>query len=51
LQDPEFLEETKKLNMETRPQTGAQVDALVKQVAATPKPVLDKTARILGWKN
>lgn len=51
LQDPEFLEETKKLNMETRPQTGAQVDALVKQVAATPKPVIEKTARILGWRN
>ncbi len=51
LQDAEFLDEARKLNMETRPQTGAQVDALVKQVAATPKPVIDKTARILGWKS
>ena len=51
LADPEFLEETKKLNMETRPQTGAQVDALVKAVAATPQPVIDKTARMLGWKS
>jgi tripartite-type tricarboxylate transporter receptor subunit TctC len=51
LADPDFLEETKKLNMETRPQTGAQVDALVKAVAATPQPVIDRTARILGWKS
>jgi tripartite-type tricarboxylate transporter receptor subunit TctC len=51
LSDPEFLDETKRLNMEARPQTGAQVDALVKAVAATPKPIIDKTARILGWKN
>jgi tripartite-type tricarboxylate transporter receptor subunit TctC len=51
LADPEFLDETKRLNMETRPQTGAQVDALVKAVAATPKPIVDKTARILGWRN
>jgi tripartite-type tricarboxylate transporter receptor subunit TctC len=51
LMDPEFLDETKKLNMETRPQTGAQVDALVKAVAATPQPIIDKTARILGWKS
>jgi len=51
LADPEFLEETRKLNMETRPQTGAQVEALVKAVAATPQPVIEKTARILGWKS
>jgi tripartite-type tricarboxylate transporter receptor subunit TctC len=51
LADPDFLDETKKLNMETRPQTGAQVDALVKAVAATPQPIIDKTARILGWKS
>src|SRR5262249_54284116 len=51
LADREFIEETRKLNMETRPQTGAQVDTLVKAVAATPQPVIEKTARILGWKS
>jgi hypothetical protein len=51
LADPQFLDETKRLNMDTRPQTGAQVDALVKAVAATPQPIIDKTARILGWRN
>jgi tripartite-type tricarboxylate transporter receptor subunit TctC len=48
LADPQFLDETKRLNMDTRPQTGAQVDALVKAVAATPRPIIDETARILG---
>jgi hypothetical protein len=51
LQDPEFIAETQKLNMERRPQTGAAVQALIQQVAATPKPVIDKTARMLGWRN
>jgi tripartite-type tricarboxylate transporter receptor subunit TctC len=51
MKNPEFLQETEKLNMDIRPQTGAQVEALVKQVAETPKPVLAKTARILGWQN
>jgi tripartite-type tricarboxylate transporter receptor subunit TctC len=51
MQDPEFVQETQKLNMDIRPQTGTQVEALVKQVADTPKPVLARTAQILGWKN
>jgi hypothetical protein len=51
LADPEFRQEAEKLNMELRPQTGAQVNALVKQVAQTPKSILSKTARILGWQN
>ena len=51
MQDPEFVQETQKLNMDIRPQNGAQVEALVRQVAETPKPVLARTARILGWRN
>jgi tripartite-type tricarboxylate transporter receptor subunit TctC len=49
LKDPEFLAEAGKLNMQLRPQTGAQVSALSKQVTDTPKPVLERTAKILGW--
>jgi tripartite-type tricarboxylate transporter receptor subunit TctC len=51
MKDPEFLKEAEKLGMQIRPQTGAQVSALAKQVTDTPKPVLAKTAQILNWKN
>jgi len=49
MKDPEFLAEVRKLNMELRPQTGAQVSLLAKRVTQTPKPVLERTAKILGW--
>jgi tripartite-type tricarboxylate transporter receptor subunit TctC len=49
MKDPDFLAAGKKRNMLIRPQTGEQIEALVKKAAATPKPVLDETAKILGW--
>ena len=49
LKDPEFRKEAETLNMQLRPQTGAEVSARSKQVTDTPKPVLERTARILGW--
>jgi tripartite-type tricarboxylate transporter receptor subunit TctC len=51
MKDPEFLKEAAKLNMEIRPQAGAQVAALAGQVTGTPKSVLAKTAQLLGWQN
>jgi hypothetical protein len=49
LHDKAFLEEAAKHAMMIRPQTGAEVEALIKQAAATPKPVLERTAQLLGW--
>jgi len=49
LNDPEFGKEAEKLSLEIRPQTGAQVTELSTPVTATPKDVLVKTAKILGW--
>jgi tripartite-type tricarboxylate transporter receptor subunit TctC len=49
LNDADFLAEAQKLNMELRPQSGAQVSTLAKRVTDTPKPVLQRTAKILGW--
>ena len=49
LRDPEFLKEADKLNMQIRPQTGAQMTALSRRVTDTPKAVLARTAKILGW--
>jgi hypothetical protein len=34
-----------------RPATGAEVEAQVAKVAATPKPVLEEAARVLEWKD
>jgi tripartite-type tricarboxylate transporter receptor subunit TctC len=49
LNDSAFLEEAKKLNMLVRPLSGEELEDLVKRAAATPKPVLDKTAKLLNW--
>src|SRR5262249_51454092 len=49
MKDAEFLAEAQKLNMQLRPQRGADVSALAKRVTDTPKPVLERTAKILGW--
>jgi hypothetical protein len=49
MRDPEFVRETTHLNMSHRPQTGAQVTALIAQVNDTPKAILEKTAKVLGW--
>jgi hypothetical protein len=49
MRDQAFLEEAGKHAMMIRPQTGAEIAALIKQAAGVPKPVLDRTARLLGW--
>jgi ribosomal protein L1 len=49
MKDAEFIAEAQKLNMELRPQSGTQVSTLAKRVTDTPKPVLERTAKILGW--
>jgi tripartite-type tricarboxylate transporter receptor subunit TctC len=47
--DPELQAEARKMQLEIRAKTGAQLEALVKQAAEIPKPVLEKTQKILGW--
>ena len=49
MRDPEFIKEAARLSMQLRPQTGAKVTALTAQVNDTPKAVLEKTAKVLGW--
>jgi tripartite-type tricarboxylate transporter receptor subunit TctC len=49
LKDEALLAEAKKQSLEIRPKTGQELEALVKNAAETPKPILDKTATILGW--
>jgi len=49
MRDQAFLDEAGKHAMMIRPQTGAEIAALIKQAASVPKPVLDRTAQLLGW--
>jgi tripartite-type tricarboxylate transporter receptor subunit TctC len=49
MRDQAFLEEAGKHAMMIRSQTGAEIAALIKQAASVPKPVLDRTAQMLGW--
>jgi tripartite-type tricarboxylate transporter receptor subunit TctC len=49
MRDPQFVQEAARLSMQLRPQTGAQVTGLFRAVNDTPKAVLEKTAKVLGW--
>ncbi len=49
LRDKAFLAEAAQHAMMIRPQTGPEIAALIKQAAAVPKPVLERTAQLLGW--
>ncbi len=46
-----FLAEAQKLGMMLRPGAGAAVEALVKRVADTPKPIIAEAGRLLEWKD
>jgi tripartite-type tricarboxylate transporter receptor subunit TctC len=48
MKDPEFLEETKRARMEVNPITGAELQALLKDVYATPKDVIAKAAHAIS---
>jgi tripartite-type tricarboxylate transporter receptor subunit TctC len=49
LADPDLLADAKRLQLDIRPKTGAQLASMVKKAAETPKATLEKTAKILGW--
>jgi tripartite-type tricarboxylate transporter receptor subunit TctC len=51
VKDPAFQAEAEKLGMMLRPISGAEVEALVQRVAATPKPIIEEAARLLEWKD
>jgi len=48
--DKALLEEAATRHIIIRPQPGAALEALVRETAATPKPVIEKAVRLLGWK-
>jgi tripartite-type tricarboxylate transporter receptor subunit TctC len=48
--DKALREEAAARRIIIRPQPGAALEALVRETAATPKPVIEKAVRLLGWK-
>jgi len=48
MKDERFLTEAKKVNLEIQPLDAATVENLVKQVFETPKPVVERTRKLLG---
>jgi tripartite-type tricarboxylate transporter receptor subunit TctC len=51
IKDPAFQAEAARLGMMLRPASGAEVEALVQRVAATPRPIIEEAARLLEWKD
>ena len=47
MKDPEFLAETKKQKLDVEPEDGAHLDALIKRIFATPKPIVDKIGALI----
>ena len=45
--DPEFIAETKQRQLVLDPEDGAQLEALVRTTYATPKPVIDRIAKLI----
>jgi len=48
--DKALREEAAARHIIIRPQSGAAVEALVRETATTPKPVIEKAVKLLGWK-
>jgi hypothetical protein len=49
LHDKAFLDDAAPHAMLIRPQSAAEVGALIQRASAAPKPVLERTAQLLGW--
>ena len=49
MKDPKFLADAKKRKMDLSVLTGEQVEANIAKLMKTPKPILRKTAEILGY--
>jgi tripartite-type tricarboxylate transporter receptor subunit TctC len=47
MRDPEFLEEAKRLDLEVRPVTGAEIEALVNEVLASPPDIVSRAAEAI----
>jgi hypothetical protein len=47
MQDPEFLADAKRRNLDVDPKDGEQLAARIKKIYATPKSIVDKIAELI----
>jgi len=47
LKDPDFIAETERYHLTLDPENGEQLEALVKKTYATPKPIIDRIAKLI----
>jgi hypothetical protein len=47
MKDPDFIAETKLRKLNLDPEGGDEIEALVKKTYATPKPVIDRIAKLI----
>ena len=47
MKDPEFLADAKKSKLDLEPENGAYLEALIRQIYATPKPLVEKIGGLL----
>ena len=47
MKDPEFIAEAKKNKLEVEPKDGAHLEKLIREIYATPKPIVDKIGKLL----
>jgi tripartite-type tricarboxylate transporter receptor subunit TctC len=47
MKDPEFLAEAKKSKLDLEPEGGAYLEALIRQIYATPKPLVEKIGELI----
>ena len=48
MKDAEFLSEADKMKVEVTPMNGDEVNALLKELYATPKPAIEKAAKAMA---
>jgi tripartite-type tricarboxylate transporter receptor subunit TctC len=47
MKDPEFIADAQKQQLDLEPRTGEELEALVKEIYATPKEIIDKVGRLI----
>jgi tripartite-type tricarboxylate transporter receptor subunit TctC len=47
MKDPEFIAEVKLRKLDLEPETGEHLEALIKKIYATPKPIVDKISELI----
>jgi tripartite-type tricarboxylate transporter receptor subunit TctC len=47
MKDPEFVADAQRQKLELEPQSGAQLEALIKRLYETPKPIIEKVSQLV----